>query len=917
MKGDTMRFNRRLGAALLLAFLFTACSPSGQAPIKDLPESGDNTQKSTNDNNTNTVEGGLEHPWLLIRSKEDLARLQSWATPSNPMWQAILDIKNGYNGKKGADYYILQLAHFDTDQPQVETNEANPNCQFPPKAYCDGGGPKGAANLTEQYALFYAFLSLMEKGDTPESLQRKDEYGKLARNIYMWLVHEGLKGIVSDQVLTPFRNRIFFRYNRATEHGEAHGLTVDWAYKYFSKQDLNDIHRYLLQAEDILVKDGLGSTLWLDLKGNLGNLGNEQMVNDKVRSRWAAENYPAGTAKDILFNFLALKNAPVDAVPGLGTLWDHIDSYSQFIEGALQLRNYGFFVQGQGHGGLMPEGPYGYGILTANALSLYRLGALTAQSVNAYSFPAPLGDYLANDFWEHLVDGFIYGMANAPFGDNSKYPGSGQRYLVATYNQSSDASLDDSISNAAGAIALSELLLKDQDPAHFQRYKKALWLMANGPWGGAEKLYQRLRQNGIGPSGHLNATSIILHFLAFDPSIDPQNSKLLADPRPAMPLDFYDPAQGRAISRTGWDANASWFGSLCTYNSIDHITGENGSFFLGVGSSIVTNSTAGYTTNTEIDKPQYNNTLGLQNLGDPKITLYPDVFKEGGQQYGYGTGDPVAEADFSQDFSYTQCDMTNSYNEANSAANAVTHASRSLLWLKPAGPSASNYVVIYDRASTSAPNLFKRFYLIFYPSDAPWTPAFVGTTLVGSTANGQVKYYLQTLLPNTPSTSVSLTQMPGEGGAARAVDDPMVKVDPQTFQATWGKSFRAEDTSNPMNIRFLHVLQAGPGAPIQAPLNLLTSSAASTVAFEGAQIGPVAALFRKDITQPLPANLLLSYTAFNSLQGQVISGLEPNAAYYYQVSGNAVKISSASFAGASMANADAGGVLQIGDVTLP
>lgn len=905
-----MKFFKKLVYCLTLLIFINACSNGGQGNL----DPSDNP--SNNPINTNTVAGGFEHPWMIIRSKEDLPRLQSWAVPSNPMWQAIQDIKNGYNGKKGTDYYVINLAHFDTDNPQVETNEYNPKCGFPPTVYCDGGGAKGGANLTEQYALFYAFLSLMEKGDTPESQERKDSYGKLSRNIFMWLIHEVQKGIVSDQKYVPFRNRIFFRYNRATEHGEAYGLTIDWNYKYFSQQDLNDIHTVLLQAEDILVKDGLGSSLWLDLGSNnpvggdankIINLGNDKIVNVKPAWRWAAENYPAGSNKDILFNILALKGAPVSSVPGLGTLWDSIDQYTQFLEGGVQLRNEGFFAKGEGNGGLMPEGPYGYGLLTSGALATYRLGAMSAQLVNLYSFPSGINSYLDSNFWDHLLDGIISGMANTPIGSNANYPGSGKRYLTATYNQSSSASLGALVSNVAGAMAVFDYYFKD-DPEHYKRYLKELWLMANGPIGGAEKIYERVRQDGIGPSGGLNAFSTLLYFLAFDPAINPKDPSALPDPRPSLPLNFWDPAQGRAISRSSWSEDGSWFGSLCAYSTLDHVTGENGSFFLNVGGSFVTHSTSGYTTTMEIDKPQYNNTLGLQNLGDPKITLYPAVFSEGGQQYGYTAGDPEAEVSFADQFTFTHCDMTNVYNKANSAANAVTHASRSLVWVKPSAPSSSNYVVIYDRASTNAPNLFKRFYLIFYPNN---NPGVQSKTLTGFTADNKVKYFLQTLLPNAPTTTVILNQMPGETGASRAVDDSMVKADPNAIQpAVWGQSLKVEDTSNPKDVHFLHVLQAAPGTPNQVVPVLVSSQY-----FTGARIGNLVVLFRKDIT--IPAPLSFSFNSGVIAQSYVITGLLPHMAYHYLVQGASVQVSSSFFAGASLADADAAGIIQIGNIVSP
>ena len=70
------------------------------------------------------------------------------------------------------------------------------------------------------------------------------------------------------------------------------------------------------------------------------------------------------------------------------------------------------------------------------------------------------------------------------------------------------------------------------------------------------------------------------------------------------------------------------------------------------------------------------------------------------------SGDPVLVGrSFGDGFVALTGDATNLYNSEYEGATSIKHASRSVVWLEP------DHIVVYDRAETSKPDRFKRFWL--------------------------------------------------------------------------------------------------------------------------------------------------------------------------------------------------------------
>jgi hypothetical protein len=178
----------------------------------------------------------------------------------------------------------------------------------------------------------------------------------------------------------------------------------------------------------------------------------------------------------------------------------------------------------------------------------------------------------------------------------------------------------------------------------------------------------------------------------------------------------------------------------------------------------------------------------------------------------------------------------------------IQQATRNVIWIKP------DHIIIYDRAASAHPGLFKRFNLNFIT-----TPSVTGNTVTEVTPGGQ-NLFVQTLLP----TNATLTYVP-LGNSLTTVAD----LEPSVGRVV------IEDTNNPVNTRFLHVLQ---GANSNATPDTVTHVVGTGGnAFEGATVRGVIALF--------PVNALSNnfssviYTVPNTITNHYIAGLTPGASY--------------------------------------
>jgi hypothetical protein len=246
-------------------------------------------------------------------------------------------------------------------------------------------------------------------------------------------------------------------------------------------------------------------------------------------------------------------------------------------------------------------------------------------------------------------------------------------------------------------------------------------------------------------------------------------------------------------------------------------------------------------------------------------------------------GDPVTAVSLGAGYTCAQSDLTPLYNSPDywTPANGIMdilHASRAIVWVQP------DHLVIYDRAISQHPGLFKQFNLNFVTQ-----PAVAGSTLTATTAGGQ-NLFVQTLLPTAPA----FTWVPVDPTLSLAVLEP-----------TLGHMV-IEDPARPQDLRFLNVLQGADAGVARTPAQPFRD--ASGTAIDGVVLGRVAVLFPR-VMGSVPATC--TWTVPATVQGSLITGLVPGAGYAVQQTTGSSGLTFTLTAGATH-QADAGGVLALG-----
>ena len=177
----------------------------------------------------------------------------------------------------------------------------------------------------------------------------------------------------------------------------------------------------------------------------------------------------------------------------------------------------------------------------------------------------------------------------------------------------------------------------------------------------------------------------------------------------------------------------------------------------------------------------------------------------------------------------------------------IQQATRNIIWIKP------DHIVVYDRATSLHAGLFKQFNV-----NVVAIPSIAGHSFNEVTPGGQ-QLFVQTLLP----TNATLTYVPINSITTLSQEEPSV-----------GRVV-IEDTNNPVDIRFLHVLQGADAKATPDGISQVASTGGNF--FEGATVRGVVALF--------PVNALsnnfttVTYSVPISITNHYVAGLTPNSAY--------------------------------------
>jgi hypothetical protein len=723
------------------------------------------------------------HPRLLIR-ESDVERLRGWASDSNPVYQRGLSVLAG-KAKQAMD---------DGHVPAEDTG-ADAYVEYP----------------SEWYAELFAFMSLI----APDEVARND-FGRRARDLLMHVIDAASTGVGDDD--EPFRDPRFATFDRSRWHGEAYGLTVDWAYPYFSADDKTRIQGVFLRWADeqfTAYPAEVGGGGAADFSKD-GPFNDPAMLNDQGHVRWAMNNYYNAHMRNMGLMAMALDP---DDDPG-----DQLHNYLRNATGQwLYVTDHA--MRTVAAGGLSPEGTE----YSPTALA-FHAQFMTALHTAGQDDPAKLGPQVVlsdNPFWSEFLPAALHTLPLRPSPPPPDNADLGELYQPAGYGDIQTYAAPD-LTDTLGPLAIYAHIHDDQATLDAIR-----WHVTNVPPGGAGGLLDRVSSTD-------QFLTAIQYFLTLDPGAPEPK-----DPRPSLPLEHTAIGLNRFISRTSWSDDARLFTYSLTWKTIDHQGGDGNEFELHRNGEWLTKQRMGYDTCWYSD---YHNTLTIENAPLPPDSeeRYLDLARRGSQVPDSPAGDPTLVAQSSTDkYFYASGDATPLYNSPAEERTEVSHASRSLVWLKP------DHVVVYDRAATSTDGRFKRFWL---QSATPFEVS--GNRAVARTAGNQ-QLVSTTLLPD----GATLVASPDEPDAGQpAVGEPMQH------------RLMVEATDAPRSTRFLHVVQAADGGASPDAATMLRSSAGT--AYEGAAVAGTAVICPVDLgaaaaamTITVPSGLTLLITGLDKGTG--------------------------------------------------
>jgi hypothetical protein len=741
---------------------------------------------------TSSAAVSTTHPRLLIRDS-DLPRLRAWASPSNPLWT------------QGIRRLALS-ARQTMDRGAVPRRDA--------------GGIAYEQYPTELYAELFAFMSLVD----PDPAARAD-WGRRARTLLMHVIDKALPGRGGEN--TPFRSPYFATLDRSRYYGEAFGLTLDWAYPYFTAADKAKIRtvflRWANEQYTAYPLDQLPRGTVPTINGPLNSPG---LLTNRTAVRWAINNYYLGHARNL--GLMALAIDPADD-PG-GQLRRHLSNVT-----GQWLYLFDRIMRTDAAGGLSPEG-FEYGPEAMGRLAQLLYAMRTSGAADAAA--GPQSRFETNPWWRESIPAFLSSLPSTPRrlrGDNA--------HLSPVYQPAWFG--DGELYWAADPVSLfAPLGLDARERGDAATLAATRWIVRNIPPGGEKGLVER-----AGGSTD-NFFAAILYFLLMDPG-----AAAPADPRTQIPTTWWAPGINRLLARTCWCADERLFTYMLSWSEIDHQRGDGNDFgFLRKGEWL-TKVRVGYSN----PMSDFHNTVTIEN---DRLRGYPrDDFRSIGARTGsqWGlvpSGDPTLLARARENgYTYVAGDATKLYNTNAERLRNVKHASRSIVWLEP------DAIVVYDRAVTGKARRFKRFWLQF-----PTRPKVRGKQATVRT-RGQ-SLYVKTLAPRR----AALTSLRAGRKDAPATEEPMKY------------RLSVEARGRPKSARFLHVLQATDRK--RRPSRAVAVRSSGT-RFAGAVVGATAVLFPETVGRSAGA---FTVRLPGGVTRVLVTGLAGGAQYTAQRSGSSLRV---------------------------
>ena len=690
----------------------------------------------------------------------------------------------------------------------------------------------------ESYAMLFAFLSLIDA----DAATRADD-AKRARTLLMHVIDAAAMGVAANQ---PYRDTTFSTSNRSRWWGEGFALTVDWIYGELTADDKAKIRTVFLRWADENENAAITTMNHPEPKG----LKNDpKLLADPDAVYWSGNNYYLAHMRNLALMSMALDDADD---PG-GMLHAHLESVTGawlYVVDAL--------LRSGLRGGLAAEGfeygPQAQGYVAQTLLALHTAGLDAPKKLGRQT------KLTCNPHWDNAVTAFLHSLAPAAeVSPDPNYTYLGPIYSVAWYGDGAKPWGPDYIGE------LGALGLYDQATKNTARLSKLRWIETNAPPGGAVKMDRRTSARDF-------LIEPLFYFMLFDPSAPPA-----PDPRPALPLAYFDPGLGHMFARTDWSANASWFTYQLGWSRIDHQQADGNKFQLWRKGEWLTKERSGY--GLQIACSDYKNALGLENDAPDHNAPgdYGNYEWMRGSQWTYVNDGPpkIVASVFNPKYVYALGDATSLYRSTYEKATDVTHASRSIMWLPP------DRVVVYDRAASKTAGRFKRFWM-----NLPASGNVAGRVMTMQSPKGQ-QLFVSSLLPAAATMTVE---------AAEALGGEPGEMDPIKFR------LRVEATGGPTNVRFLHVLEGADGGAAAKATALVTSTGGT--AYEGVAVNGIVVMFPVDLATPFAS---VTYAAPGGTVAQLVTGLTPGAAYTVAQNGASVTVTPG-----GPTKADAGGVVVIG-----
>ncbi|MBI2511764.1 MAG: hypothetical protein HYV96_07295 [Opitutae bacterium] len=853
--------------------------------------------------------------WVAFRDEVVTKALRDWRssstralrphnnwTPNDPSDDYLAPTRVTFTDDKGV-LHKEGDADWTTTPPGASEGSWGNETEHPAAPEDDTGAHTGNQPLiSEQYAMLFAFMALMTKDD-PAQQKQHDEFVTAAKQCLFTVIDPASLGHPApdaDGKYPPFRHPSFALQDRSFAQ-EAFGLTVDWIYDEFTAEERAKIRKtFLLWAADTWTKPYYSPINPNNLVNDPAILGLDSAEQALKRSnlRIALNNHYANHLRQLTLYALAFDpaddvpssfasvadNAPAGALtsyaagPGGASDWVYQNSgLLKNVTGSwLYLTDYA--QRHDGGGGLSLEGTQ----YTTNGLGPLAL-AMTALHSAGEDDVARFGPQVSlekHPFWSRMLKGYLALLAPAPR-VNSSLAYLGSHFQPAlTGDLENYAMLNDQFIKVLAPLAIHDWQKNGTTGEIVQAVR---YIQRHLAPGGTSRLTDRIR----GTRSEHRYRDALYYFLLFDPA-----APAPADPRPALQENTfwaaYDPAgtMGQALARSGPTAQDTYFQWQLGWMRIDHQRGDNLGFGLWKNGLWLTKIMTGYGVLQGCS--DYRNAPALQNTpaaagGDSGNTQLQ--IDHGSQLIYESLGDPhlIARSTATK-FLHFDGDATNLYNSYNRPeVRAVTHASRSLVWLKP------DIVVVYDRSESQA-GLWKRFYL-----NLPETPTIAGNVATATAREGQTakaKLFVSSLLP---------------AGA------PLAATDISSGQPAPNEDMQARlviaAPGAPAAARFLEVIE-GADAAAAAPTATQLIGSTSGADYDGAVIGPRVVLFKRNATAPVAS---LAYQVPASVTEHYITGLAPFTAYTATFGVAADGDTTVALApGGSLRFTDGGGVLLLG-----